>query len=142
MKTEDFIFMKEALRLAKEAYDVGEVPIGAVIVDNGEIIACGKNEMESGADATLHAEMIAIRGASKAKGAWRLDNATLYTTLEPCPMCAGAIKNSRISRVVVGARDLKNGACGSVYSICEAEFGILEEESEALLKEFFKKLRD
>mgnify|MGYP000911942870 CR=1 FL=1 len=141
MDTKDFIFMREALNLARVAYGQGEVPVGAVIVKDGEIIGRGYNQVEVLKSPLKHAEIIAIEEAIKRLGAWRLTGSTLYVTLEPCPMCAGAIKNARIDRVLVGARDLKNGACGSYYDIIPAEFGILEDEAEDLLKSFFKELR-
>lgn len=142
--------MKEALKEACKAYEKNEVPIGAIIVREGKIVGRGFNQKESLRDATLHAEITAIRDACKNLGGWRLPGCTMYVTLEPCPMCAGAIVNSRIERLVIGARDLKTGACGSVLDITNNEklnhqpeliFGILEEECSSILKDFFTKLR-
>lgn len=146
---EDEKFMKEALRLAEEAGAIGEVPVGCVIVRNGEIIGRGKNGRETEKSALAHAEIAAIADACKNLGGWRLWDCTLYVTLEPCPMCAGAIVNARIPRVVYGASDEKCGATGSVCDLFSMNFnhhpetkaGVLEEESKALLKEFFKRLR-
>lgn len=142
--------MKEALKEACKAYEKNEVPIGAIIVREGKIVGRGFNQKESLRDATLHAEITAIRDACKNLGGWRLPGCTMYVTLEPCPMCAGAIVNSRIERLVIGARDLKTGACGSVLDITNNEklnhqpeliFGILEEECSSILKDFFTRLR-
>ncbi len=146
----DGIYMKEALKEACKAYEKNEVPIGAVIVHKGQIIGRGFNQKESLKDATLHAEITAIKDACKNLGGWRLPGCTVYVTLEPCPMCAGAIVNSRIERLVIGARDSKSGACGSVLDITNHEklnhqpeviFGVMEEECSNILKEFFSKLR-
>lgn len=146
----DEIYMKEALKEAYKAYEINEVPIGAVIVRNGEIVGRGFNQKETLKDATLHAEIIAIKDACNKLGGWRLPGCTMYVTLEPCPMCAGAIVNSRIDRLVIGTRDLKTGACGSVLNIAnnqnlnhqpEVEFGVLEEECSNILKDFFMQLR-
>ena len=146
---EDEKFMKEALRLAEEAGAIGEVPVGCVIVRNGEIIGRGKNGRETEKSALAHAEIAAIADACKNLGGWRLWDCTLYVTLEPCPMCAGAIVNARIPRVVYGASDEKCGATGSVCDLFSMNFnhhpetkaGVLEEECKALLKDFFKRLR-
>ncbi|MDW5300381.1 MAG: tRNA adenosine(34) deaminase TadA [Sedimentibacter sp.] len=146
----DEIFMMEALKEAKKAYEINEVPIGAVIVRNGEIVGKGFNQKETLKDATLHAEISAIRDACKNLGGWRLPGCTMYVTLEPCPMCAGALVNSRVERLVIGTRDFKTGACGSVLNIVQMEnlnhqidvqFGVLEEECSNMLKEFFAELR-
>lgn len=146
----DARWMTEAIEEAKKAEAAGEVPIGAVIVENGEIIARGHNLRESGLDPTLHAEMIAIREASKRKGAWRLTGTTLYVTLEPCPMCAGAILQARIDRVVFGASDPKAGCCGTLMNLltdqrfnhrAEVTGGVLAESCGSLLSDFFRKLR-
>lgn len=145
----DSVFMDEALRLAKEAYEIGEVPIGCVIVQDGKIVGRGKNTRETEKTALGHAEIQAISDACKNLGGWRLWNCTLYVTLEPCPMCAGAIINARIPRVVFGARDEKNGACGSVCNLFQMPFthkpqvteGLKQEECQALLQEFFQNLR-
>lgn len=148
--TMDEIFMMEALKEAYKAYEINEVPIGAVIVRNGEVVGKGFNQKETLKDATLHAEISAIKNACKNLGGWRLPGCTMYVTLEPCPMCAGALVNSRIERLVIGTRDLKTGACGSVLNIVQMEnlnhqvdvqFGVLEEECSNMLKEFFAELR-
>ena len=142
-------FMDEALVLAKEAFEAGEVPVGCVIVRNGEIVGRGRNRRESDKSALAHAEIEAIGEACRTLGGWRLWECTLYVTLEPCPMCAGAIINARIPRVVYGASDAK---CGAVRGVCAlfdmnfnhhptVEAGIREEESSELLTEFFRKLR-
>ena len=141
--------MKKALRQARLAYDAGEVPVGAVIVKDGKVIARGKNARETGRNAVLHAELSAIQKACKKLGGWRLIGCTLYVTLEPCIMCAGAIMNSRIERVVIGAPDKKSGAYGGITDINslpvnhkpKVEFGILETECSDILKHFFADLR-
>ena len=146
---DDLYFMDKALELAKEAAAEGEVPVGCVIVRDGKIIATGRNRRETEKTALGHAEIEAIGNACKTLGGWRLWDCTLYVTLEPCPMCAGAIINARIPRVVCGARDEKCGACGSVCDLFamdfnhhpQIEYGIREEESKALLTQFFKDLR-
>lgn len=142
-------FMKEALSLAREAFDAGEVPVGCVIVRNGEIVGRGRNRREGDKSALAHAEIEAIADACRTLGGWRLWECTLYVTLEPCPMCAGAIVNARISRVVYGASDAKCGAIRSVCSLFDMNFnhhpaveaGVLEEECGELLTAFFQKLR-
>ena len=147
---EDLQFMDAALALAKEAGAEGEVPVGCVIVRNGEIVGRGRNRRETAKTALGHAEIEAIADACKNLGGWRLWECTLYVTLEPCPMCAGAIINARIPRVVFGASDSKCGACGSVCDLFSMDFnhhpqvekGIREEESQQLLTDFFKKLRE
>ena len=148
---EDIAFMREALALASQAAEADETPVGAVIVRNGQIVSRGWNMREQGRDATLHAEMCAIREACERMGGWRLPGTTLYVTLEPCPMCAGAIVNARIERVVFGAADPKAGACGSVLDITGCEKlnhhprmigGVLAEEAAALLKSFFRRKRE
>lgn len=141
MRTEDFKFMREALVEAKKAEQNGEVPIGCVIVNEKKIISRSGNMVETLCQASEHAEMRALKKAAEILGGYRLKNATLYTTLEPCPMCAGAIKLYRIKRVVCGARDYKKGAASSAYRIVSAEFGVLEDECEKILKDFFKKIR-
>ena len=146
---EELQFMEAALELAREAMADGEVPVGCVIVRNGQIVGRGRNRRETAKTALGHAEIEAIADACKNLGGWRLWDCTLYVTLEPCPMCAGAIINARIPRVVYGASDEKNGACGSVCNLFTMEFnhhptvekGVREEESSALLKEFFEQLR-
>ncbi len=142
-------YMKEALALAREAADAGEVPVGCVIVRGSEIVGRGRNRREGDRSALAHAEIEAIADACRNLGGWRLWECTLYVTLEPCPMCAGAILSARIPRVVYGARDSKFGACHSVCSLFDMAFnhhpavesGILEEEAAALMTEFFRKLR-
>ena len=146
---DDLFYMNRALELAKEAAAQGEVPVGCVIVRQGQIVAEGRNCRETEKTALGHAEIQAIDAACKALGGWRLWDCTLYVTLEPCPMCAGAIINARIPRVVYGAGDDKCGACGSVCNLFEMNFnhkpqvttGVLEAESKALLEEFFRALR-
>ena len=142
-------YMDEALALAREAAAEGEVPVGCVIVCRDRIVGRGRNRRETRKTALGHAEIEAIEEACKTLGGWRLWECTLYVTLEPCPMCAGAIVNARIPRVVFGASDKKCGACGSVCNLFSMEFnhhpevemGIREEEASALLAEFFKNLR-
>ncbi len=146
---EDMDYMREALKLAEEANKAGEVPVGCVIVRRGEIVGRGRNRREQDKTALGHAEIEAIADACKNLGGWRLWDCTLYVTLEPCPMCAGAIINARIPRVVYGASDSKYGACGSVCNLFEMDFnhhpqaekGVGEKESQELLDSFFKKLR-
>ena len=143
------IFMKVALEMAREAYNEGEVPVGAVIVKDNIIIAKGRNRREKEKNALLHAEIDAINNACKALGGWRLWNCEIYVTLEPCPMCAGAIINAHIPQVYFGAYDFKNGSCGTITNLFEmpynfkpkCEGGIMAEECATLLKNFFKKLR-
>ena len=144
-------FMKEALKEAKKALDKEEVPVGAVIVKDGKIIARAHNTKESKKDSTCHAEILAIQKACKKLGAWRLLDCEMYVTLEPCSMCAGALINSRIKKLYIGADDAKTGACGSVLNLLgdykfnhtiEVKKYILKEDSEKLLKEFFKFLRE
>ena len=147
---EDLDFMKEALALAKKAAAEGEVPVGCVIVREGEIIGRGRNRRETSKTALGHAEIEAIGDACRNLGGWRLWDCTLYVTLEPCPMCAGAIINARIPRVVFGARDQKCGACGSVCDLFSMDFnhhpqvttGVMEEQSQELLTDFFRQLRE
>ena len=143
-------FMKEALKEAKKAYDKLEVPVGCVIVKDGEIIARAHNQKETKLDTTKHAEIMAIQKASKKIESWRLLDCEMYITLEPCPMCAGAIINSRIKKIYIGTLDPKTGAAGSVLNLfkdykfnhnVEIETGILEDECETILKDFFKMLR-
>lgn len=142
-------YMQAALKLAKEAFDDGEVPVGAVIVQNGKIIATGRNRREKKKNALMHAEIDAINNACKTLGGWRLWNCEIYVTLEPCPMCAGAIMNAHIPKVYFGAYDFKNGSCKTIINLFEmpynfkpeCEGGIMQEECSQLLKDFFKKLR-
>lgn len=142
--------MKEALKEAKKAYGKLEVPVGAVIVKDGKIIARAHNIKEEKKDTTKHAEILAISKASKKLDSWRLTDCEMYVTLEPCSMCAGALIQSRIKKVCIGTMDEKTGACGSVLNLLEdytfnhkvqIETGILQEECEELLKQFFKELR-
>ena len=146
---EDLEFMDQALELARQAAAAGEVPVGCVIVRRGQVVGRGRNRREGDKTALGHAELEAIRDACQTLGGWRLWECTLYVTLEPCPMCAGAIVNARIPRVVYGASDSK---CGAVRSVCglfdmkfnhhpSVEAGVLEEECGQLLTEFFQKLR-
>ena len=145
----DLYYMDEALALAREAAAEGEVPVGCVIVCKDKIVGRGRNRRETDKTALGHAEIAAIRQACETLGGWRLWECTLYVTLEPCPMCAGAIINARIPRVVFGASDDKGGACGSVCDLFSMDFnhhpavtkGVREEEAQALLTEFFKELR-
>ena len=143
-------FMKEDLKEAKKAYDKLEVPVGAVIVKNGKIIARGYNQKETKKDTIKHAEIIAIEKASKKLDSWRLNDCEMYVTLEPCPMCAGAIINSRIKKIYIGTLDEKTGAVGSVLDLfsdytfnhkVEVEKGIMQKDCEKILKDFFKVLR-
>ena len=142
MMLEDEKWMREALLEAQLAKEEKEVPVGAVVVQAGKIIGRGHNRVETLKDPTAHAEIIAITSACNTLGDWRLSNSTLYVTLEPCPMCAGAILISRIKRCVFGAKDEKLGSFGSVYSIKSSEIditsGILESECKALIRTFFK----
>ncbi len=142
--------MKEALKEAKKAYKKLEIPVGAVIVKNGEIIARAHNLKETKNDTTKHAEIIAIQKASKKINAWRLEDCEMYVTLEPCTMCAVAIINSRIKKIYIGTQDPKTGACGSVLNLfedykfnhkVEYETNIMQKECEQILKDFFKELR-
>ena len=143
-------FMKEALALAREAGNAGEVPVGCVIVRKGQIVGRGRNRRETDKTALGHAEIEAIADACRNLGGWRLWDCTLYVTLEPCPMCAGAIINARIPRVVFGASDEKCGACGSVCDLFSMDFnhhpavekGLCEEACGALLRDFFQDLRE
>ena len=138
-------YMKKALDEAKIAANEGEVPVGAVIVKNGEILATARNNREKTGDATGHAELLAIREACRVLGGWHLEECQLYVTLEPCPMCMGAIINSRLGRVVYGAKDAKAGACGSVLDMRtyplnhkpEVECGVMQDECAAVLSDFF-----
>ena len=143
------IFMTQALALAREASAAGEVPVGCVIVREGEVVGFGRNRREEKRSAASHAEMEAIAMANERLGSWRLDGCSLYVTLEPCPMCAGAILNARIARVYYGARDSAAGACGGVLNLYMEPFantpalvgGILADECRAVLRDFFRSLR-
>lgn len=143
-------YMKQAIKEAEKAYKKLEVPVGAIIVKDGEIIARAHNQKETKTDTTKHAEILAIQKASKKLKSWRLIDCEMYVTLEPCTMCAGAMINSRIKKVYIGAMDEKTGAVGSVLNLfkdytfnhqVESEKGILKEECENILKQFFKELR-
>ncbi|QUH31978.1 nucleoside deaminase [Vallitalea guaymasensis] len=143
--------MNEALEQAKKAFDIDEVPIGAIIVKNDEIIAKAFNRRNTDKNTLAHAEILAINEASKVVGDWRLDDCTMYITLEPCPMCAGAIVQARIPRVVLAANNKKAGCAGSIINLLEEErFNhqvhvtreVLEEKSSKLLKDFFRELRE
>ncbi len=143
-------FMKEALKEAKKAYDIEEVPVGAVVVKNGKIISRAYNKKETKKVATSHAEILAIEKACKKLNSWRLNDCEMYVTLEPCSMCAGALINARIKKLYIGTLDEKTGACGSVLNLLEdykfnhkieVEKYILKEECESILKDFFKMLR-
>ena len=142
-------YMKLALDEAAKAAIEGEVPVGAVIVKDGEIISVARNNREATGDATGHAELLAIKEACKAIGGWHLDKCELYVTLEPCPMCMGAIINSRIKKITFGAKDAKAGACGSVLDMCTyplnhkplVESGIMKEECAKVLTDFFESKR-
>jgi tRNA(adenine34) deaminase len=147
----DEYYMSLAIEEAKKAGALGEVPIGAVIVRNGEVVGRGYNLRETGKNPLAHAEIIAIKEASETLGGWRLLDTTLYVTLEPCPMCAGAIVQARIPRVVYGAMDPKAGCAGSLMNLLQEERfnhqvemvqGVCEEECSALLKDFFRALRE
>lgn len=150
MIEQDVVFMQAAIEAAKLAGAAGEVPIGAVIVQDGEMISSGYNLRETKKHALLHAEIVAIDEACRRLGGWRLPRCTLYVTLEPCPMCAGAIINSRIERVVFGAADPKAGSFGSLVDLSKVAYnhqpsltaGVLEEECAALLRDFFAALRE
>jgi tRNA(adenine34) deaminase len=148
---EDQAFMRVALEEAARAPVIGEVPIAAVVVRDGRILAQAHNYRELWQDPTAHAEVIAIRAASTTLGSWRLTETTLYVTVEPCTMCIGAIILARIPRVVFGAKDTKAGACGSVFDLTheprlnhrvEVIGGVLEQESQVLIQKFFKELRE
>ncbi len=142
-------FMSECLRLARKAYSEGEVPVGALVELNGDIIGHGYNKREKGNDPTAHAEILAIKMACEAMGSWRLTGANLYVTLEPCPMCIGAAINSRINRIIFAAHDETSGCLGSVINLSQLKFnhrpeifrGFMQEESSNLLRDFFEKLR-
>lgn len=144
------VYMRQALALAREAAESGEVPVGCVIVRDGQVVGRGRNRREEKQSTFSHAEMEAIAGANESLGSWRLDDCTLYVTLEPCPMCAGAILNARIPRVYYGARDREMGACGGVLNLFMEDFphlpalvgGVLEEECRAVLSDFFRGLRE
>ncbi len=142
--------MREALREARAAGDSGEIPVGAVVVWRDEIIGRGRNLKEGLKDPTAHAEILALREAAETRGGWRLPDTTLYCTLEPCSMCAGALVNARVSRLVYGLRDPKTGAAGSVYDLVRSPWlnhrlevisGVLAEEVQEMMQAFFRNLR-
>lgn len=145
----DESMMRLALRQAEAAGKAGETPVGAVIVRQGKVLAVGRNRREERRNALLHAEVEAIDGACRALGNWRLSGCELFVTLEPCPMCAGAILNARVDTVIIGAADLKGGACGSLIDLFACPFphtprvirGVLEDECAELLRRFFARLR-
>lgn len=148
--SEDSVYMAECLRLARAAAERGDVPVGAIVVRDGKIIGTGFNTRERDADPTGHAEIVALREACRSVDRWRVDGATLYVTLEPCPMCAGALVNARVARLVYGASDPKAGAVESLYEICtdtrlnhrlEVESGVMAEECAAVLRDFFRTAR-
>lgn len=150
MSTDDLSFMQQALSLANRAEEQGEVPVGAVLVRDGKVIGEGFNSPISNQDSTAHAEIQAIRTANESQNNYRLPHSTLYVTLEPCAMCAGAIVHARIERIVIAAREPRAGAAGSVLNIleheqlnhrCSVEFGLCEEESASMLRKFFKQRR-
>jgi tRNA(adenine34) deaminase len=146
----DSIWMTEAIKEARQAFEEGEVPVGAVIVSGGKIIGRGHNRVENLKDATAHAEIIALGAASTGVGDWRLEDSTMYVTLEPCVMCLGAMFLSRVARLVFGSVDRRGGACGGAVDLGRLKYmdreitidgGILEEECKGLLLEFFSKVR-
>lgn len=146
----DLHYMRAALRLAEQAAARGDVPVGALVVLGGAVIGVGGNTREVDADPTGHAEVVALREACRAKRRWRVDGATLYVTLEPCPMCAGALVGARVARLVYGAADPKAGAVRSLYNLCDDPRlnhrmavvpGVLASESAALLQDFFRRAR-
>lgn len=149
MNETDKRFMSEALLLAKKAYEMGEIPVGAVVVKEGEIVGRGHNLREHQKNAVAHAEVVAIEQACASLGTWRLEKCTLYVTMEPCPMCAGALINSRIERVVYGCKDSVAGACGSVINLNVYPFnhsfviegGVLGDKARELLGKFFEEKR-
>ena len=150
MMSEEERYMKQALKQAKKAYDIDEVPIGCVIVQNGKIIARGYNRRNTDKSVLAHAEIAAISKACKKTGDWRLEDCTLYVTLEPCQMCAGAIVQARIPKVVIGAMNPKAGCAGSSINVlqmkqfnhqCEVESGVLGEECKMMMTSFFEELR-
>jgi tRNA(adenine34) deaminase len=147
---EDEHFMKVALENAKKAFELNEVPVGAVLVYQEKIIAQGYNQVEMAQDATSHAEINCIREAQQVLHNWRLNDCTLYTTLEPCLMCFGALTLSRVKKIVYGAKDLRHGACGGCFNLIEQAHpihvievvgGVLKDEAALMLKDFFKKVR-
>ncbi|RPH06605.1 MAG: nucleoside deaminase [bacterium TMED46] len=151
MNYSDQDWIKKALRLAEKAFSLGEVPVGAIVVKENRIIGQGYNQREGLNDPTAHAEIIAITAAASTIGDWRLNDCTIYVTKEPCPMCAGAIINSRVSKLIFGSYDDKKGCCGSLYQLCgdkrlesitAVKGGVLDEQCSAILKEFFRLKRN
>ena len=151
MLSPDEKYMKEALKQAKKAYSVDEVPIGCVIVQNGKIIARGYNRRNTDKNTLAHAELAAIKKASKKTGDWRLEDCEMYVTLEPCQMCAGAIVQSRMKRVVIACMNQKAGCAGSVLNLLQMQqfnhqveitYGVLEEDCSKMLSQFFRELRE
>ena len=151
MTSDDENFMRQALLEAKKAFAMGEVPVGAVLVLDGKIIGCSHNKVEKNCDASCHAELLCLQESAKVLGNWRLLESTLYCTLEPCSMCAGALALYRVKRVVYGAPDLRHGASGTVFDVLnrphpihsvEVKAGILAEEAQELLQMFFRKRRE
>jgi tRNA(adenine34) deaminase len=151
MEEQDLFYMKLAIEEAKKAEEIGEVPIGAVIVMNNQVIAKAHNKRETSQNAIAHAEVLAIQEACRNVGSWRLEGAALYVTLEPCAMCSGAIVLSRIERVVYGAKDPKGGCAGTLMNLltedrfnhqCDVTAGVLEQECGDMLTSFFRKLRE
>lgn len=147
----DIKFMKEAIKQAKKAYAIEEVPIGCVIVKEDKVIARGYNKRNTKKNTLAHAEMIAIEKACKKLGDWRIEECTMYITLEPCPMCAGAIVQARIPRVVIGTRNKKAGCAGSVLNLLQVQNfnhqvelteGVLQEECSQMMKDFFREMRE
>lgn len=147
----DEYFMREALRMAQKAYDANEVPVGAVVVRKGKIIARAYNQVELLKDATAHAEMLALTQAEAAVGDWRLIDCDLYVTKEPCAMCAGALVHTRVRRVIFGCADPSAGAAGSVINLlqlptlnhrCDVAYGVLQDQCASILQDFFRKRRD
>jgi tRNA(adenine34) deaminase len=147
---DDASFMQEALREARRAADEGEVPVGAVVVKDGKVIGRGRNQRERLKDPTAHAEMIALTAAAEAVGSWRLDGTSMVVTLEPCPMCAGALVNARVARLVFGTEDPKAGACGTLMDLVNDRRlnhrlpvvrGVLRQECAELLRAFFQARR-
>jgi len=143
---QDETFMKMALALAEKAGTQGEVPVGAVVVVEGEVVGSGHNAREASGDPTAHAEVLALREAAERAGSWRLDGACLYVTLEPCPMCAGALLQARVARLVFGAGDPKAGSCGTLYNLCadprlnhevDVVRGVLAEQAARLIGDWF-----
>jgi tRNA(adenine34) deaminase len=150
MESDDEGFMREALGLARRSSTHDDVPVGCVLVADGEVVAVGENRREVDHDPTAHAEIVALRAAATQRGRWRLEDVTAYVTLEPCVMCAGAFLNARVARVVIAALDEKAGAVGSRYNVlsdprllheASLTYGVLSDESAALLREFFLERR-